>query len=400
MLAPARKDSTATHAIDRPTLQPQVRLLRKSAVFAALAAALALGQVARAEEPVKIGAIEGLSGPIAKYGVAIKNGFDLALDEINAKGDVLPGRKLEILYEDSAGQKEQALNAMKKLLARDRVVAVLGPTLSNEMFAAGPAAVERKIPDIGTSTTANGITDIGEWIFRTAMPEADVIPVTVATVKKRFNLKRIALMYSNNDAVSKSGFEIMKAAAEAQGLEIAAIEAFSTTDTDFSAQLTKIKGLNVDGIGVATLAEAGAGVLLQARQLGIPSKVVMFGSNGFNSPKVAEIAGKAAEGLIVGTPWFVGKKDPLNQAFVAAYHKKYGEDPDQFAAQAYDTLFILAEAITRAGSTENTKLHEALLKTDHKGVLGPFRFTAHRDPAATEGIVVLEIKAGKFAPLD
>jgi branched-chain amino acid transport system substrate-binding protein len=372
----------------------------KPAIYLALAITLAFGQPAFSQETVKVGAIEGLSGPIAKYGVPIRHGIELAADEANRKGGVLGGRKIEMIFEDSAGQKDQALNAMKKLLARDRVIAVLGPTLSNEMFAAGPAAVERQIPAIGTSTTADGITDIGEWIFRTAMPEADVIPVTVATVKKRYGIKRVALMYSNDDAFTKSGFDVIKAAVQKQGLEIATIETFSTKDTDFSAQLTKIKGLNVDAIGISALAEAGAGVVLQARQLGIAPNVVMFGGNGFNSPKVAEIAGKAAEGFMVGTPWFIGKKDPLNQQFVAAYKQKFNDEPDQFAAQAYDSLLILAEAIERAGTTENTRLREALLKTDHKGVLGPFRFTPHRDPASTEGVLVLAVKNGKFDTLD
>jgi branched-chain amino acid transport system substrate-binding protein len=372
----------------------------RSGFLAAFAATLLFAHAASAQEAIKVGAIEGLTGPIAKYGVPIQHGFDLAAGEINAKGGVLNGRKIEIVYEDSAGQKEQALNAMKKLLARDHVVTVLGPTLSNEMFAAGPAAVERKIPAIGTSTTAAGITDMGDWIFRTSLPETDVIPVTVETVKKKFGAKRVALMYSNDDAFTKSGFDIMKDAVTKHGLEIVAVETFSTKDTDFSAQLTKIKGLNVDAIGISALAEAGAGVVLQARQLGIPAKVPMFGGNGFNSPKVAEIAGQAAEGFMVGTPWFVGKKDPINQRFVEAYKAKYKDEPDQFAAQAYDTMYILAEAFQRAGGTENTKLHDALLKTDHHGVLGPFRFTPHRDPASTEGVVVLSVQDGKFNALE
>jgi branched-chain amino acid transport system substrate-binding protein len=372
--------------------------MKRAALFA-LAAAFGFAQPALAQEAIKVGAVEVLSGSNAKYGLPIRHGFELAAEQVNAKG-VLGGRKIEMIFEDSAGQKDQALTAMKKLLAINHVVAVFGPTLSNEMFAAGPAAVERQIPDIGTSTTANGITDIGDWIFRTSLPESDVLPATVATVKKKYGVKKVALMYANDDAFSKSGFDVMKAAVEKQGIEIVTIETFSTKDTDFAAQLTKIKGLNVDAIGVSALAEAGAGVILQARQLGIPPSVVMFGGNGFNSPKVAEIAGKAAEGFMVGTPWSIGKKDPISQQFDAAYKQKYNEDPDQFAAQAYDSLFILAEAFDRAGSTDNTKLRDALLKTDHKGVLGPFRFTPHRDPALAEGVVVLAVKNGKFDTLE
>lgn len=371
----------------------------------AVVAAAALGMAvwatlapgaARAAEPVKIGAIEALSGPAAKYGVMIKNGFQLAEGEINAKGGVLGGRKLDIIYEDSAGQKEQAITATKTLIARDHVVALLGPTLSNEMFAAGPVANGRGLPIIGTSTTANGITDIGPWVFRTSLPESDVVPVTLKTAQAKFGLKQVAMMYSNDDAFTKSGFDVMKAAAEKLGLKIIDIETFSTKDTDFSAQLTKIKGLKPDAILVSALAEAGAGLVLQARQLGIPASVPIIGGNGFNSPKVAQIAGKAAEGLIVGSPWFIGKDDAANQAFVAAFRKAYKQDPDQFAAQAYDTLHILADSLNRAGSTAPDKLKTALLAANYNGVMGPFRFTDHRDPASAEGVVVLTVKDGQF----
>lgn len=123
-----------------------------------------------AAEPVTLGAVEVLSGPNSRYGVAIRNGLLLAQDEINAKGGVLGGRRLNLIIEDSAGNKEQAINAVRKLIGRDQVPLIIGPTLSNEMFAAGPVANDRKIPIIGTSTTAKGITDIGPYVFRTALP--------------------------------------------------------------------------------------------------------------------------------------------------------------------------------------------------------------------------------------
>ena len=121
------------------------------------------------KEPVRLGAIQVLSGPNATYGVAIKGGLELALSEINAKGGVLGGRPLALTVEDSAANKDQAINAARKLIGRDKVVAIIGPTLSNEMFALGPVVNERRIPIVGTSTTAVGITDIGPFIFRTAL---------------------------------------------------------------------------------------------------------------------------------------------------------------------------------------------------------------------------------------
>ena len=358
------------------------------------AAALAGPASAQASGPVQVGAIEILSGPNAAYGTAIRAGLELALEEINGKG-VLGGRKINLTIEDSAANKDQAINAARKLIGRDKVVALIGPTLSNEMFAAGPVANERKVPIIGTSTTAAGITDIGPYVFRTSLPESDVIPVTLARAKAR-GVKTIALLYANDDAFSKSGFDTMKSAAEKAGLNILAVESFGSKDTDFSAQLTKVKGLKPDAIGISALVEPVSGVLLQARQLGFGKETLFIGGNGSNSPKLGDIAGAAADGLIVGSPWFVGKDDPANTAFVGKFKAKYGKDPDQFAAQAYDCMHILAEAIERAGAADSEKIKDALQATKYSGVMGPFTFTGGRDPASTEGVVVLAMQGGKF----
>jgi branched-chain amino acid transport system substrate-binding protein len=369
--------------------------LSSSLLLRFLVAVTLCAGIARADEPaVKIGAIEDLSGPTARYGVAIRAGFELAAQQINAKGGVLQGRKIELLFEDAAGQKDQAITAAKKLLARDKVVALLGPTLSNEMFAVAPVANERKVPIIGTSVTAEGITDIGDWVFRTSLPEADVVPEALRVTKQKYNLKKVGLLYANDDAFSKSGFEVFKTSLNAAGIEIADIESFSSKDTDFSPQLTKIKALGVDALIVSALVEPASGLVLQARQLGMMMPIL--GGNGFNSPKLVDIAGKSAEAVLVGSPWFVEKTQPENVAFVAAFRQQFHQDPDQFAAQAYDTLFILAEALNRAGGTEPAKLQAALLATDHSGIMGPFRFTAHRDPATVTGVVVLVVKDGKF----
>ncbi len=366
--------------------------MRFSRVVAIPFVLASLATAARAEVPV--GAIEILSGPNAAYGTSIKAGLDLALDTINKKG-ILDGQKIALTVEDSAGNKDQAINAARKLVGRDKVVAVIGPTLSNEMFAVGPVTNERRIPTVGTSTTANGITAIGDYIFRTSLPESDVIPVTLKKAQAR-GVKTIALMYANDDAFSKSGFDVMKAAAEKSGLKIVAIESFGSKDTDFSAQLTKIKGLKPDAIGISALVEPVSGVLLQARQLGFGKETQFIGGNGSNSPKLGEIAGAAADGLIVGSPWFIAKPDPISEKFVSDFQAKNGKSPDQFAAQAFDAMFIVAAAIDRAGAADSEKVRDALLKTNYSGVMGPFTFTSGRDPASTEGVVVLEMQGGKF----
>jgi len=370
-------------------------MLRRSLVAAFGAAYVIVTLPAMSQsQTVPVGAIEILSGPAAAYGIAIKAGLELALDDINQKG-VLGGKKIALTVEDSAGTKDQAINAARKLIGRDKVIAIIGPTLSNEMFAAGPVANERKIPILGTSTTASGITDIGPYVFRTSLPESDVIPVTLKKAISR-GVKSIALMYANDDAFSKSGYDVMKAAAVKAGLNIVAEESFGSKDTDFSAQLTKIKGLAPDAIGISALVEPVSGVLLAARSLGIDRKTLFVGGNGSNSPKLGEIAGAAADGLMVGSPWFIGKPDPVNQKFVAAFRAKYSRDPDQFAAQAYDAMSIMAAAIDAAGAPESEKVATALGKVGYSGVMGPFSFTPGRDPASAEGVVVLVMQGGKF----
>jgi branched-chain amino acid transport system substrate-binding protein len=374
-------------------------MLKKLTALAALPLAASIwsaAALAQSKEPVAIGAIEILTGPNNKYGIAIKNGFDLALDAVNKNGGVLGGRPLAIAYEDSAGNKDQAINAARQLIGRTKAPLILGPTLSNEMFAAGPVANERKIPIVGTSTTANGITAIGPYVFRTSLPEADVVPVTLKTAQQKLGIKKVAVMYGNDDAFTKSGYDVMKAALEKLGIETLTTETFGSKDTDFSAQLTKIKSLNPDAIVVSALVEAGSGILLGKKALGFPDKVRVIGGNGLNAPKVMEIAGDAANGTLVGSPWFVGKSDPASQKFVEAYKAKYNVEPDQFAAQAYDTLFIVAAAINAAGAAEPEKIKDALGKVKYTGVMGPFSFTENRDPAETSGVVVIEMRDGKF----
>ncbi|MGA2638971.1 MAG: ABC transporter substrate-binding protein [Methylocella sp.] len=362
--------------------------------------AMSLTRPARAAgaDPVTIGAIEILSGPNAKYGVSIKQGFDLGVAQANRAGGV-QGRPLAIAYEDSAGSKEQAINAARQLLGRAKVLLLLGPTLSTEMFAVAPIAVERKAPIIGTSTTANGITAIGPYVFRTSLPEADVIPVTLRTARDKFGVKKVAVLYGRDDAFTKSAYDVMAKALADLNIEVLTTETFGSKDTDFSAQLTKIKSLEPDAIVVSALADAGAGILLGKQALGFPASVRVIGGNGLNSPKVLEIAGAASDGLLVGSPWFVGKSDPLNEKFIADYRAAYGADPDQFAAQAFDTAQIVASALNAAKDLSGDSIREALLKTKVDGVMGEFSFTPDRDPAVTSGVLVLEAAQGKFGIL-
>ncbi|MFT5589686.1 MAG: branched-chain amino acid transport system substrate-binding protein [Bradyrhizobium sp.] len=357
---------------------------------------------------IKLGAAEALTGPAAKYGSAIKNGLTLAADEINAKGGV-DGNKLVLIIEDEQGKKEEAINVFKKLIFQDKVLMVFGPTLSNSAFAADPIAVATKVVVFGTSNTADGISTMGPTVFRNSVMEADVLPVTTAAAVKHFGLKKVAVVYGNDDAFTKSGYDVFKTTLDAQKIEITTTETYAKGDVDFKAQLTKIKATNPDAIVCSCLAEEAANIILQTRTLGM--KQPFIGGNGFNSPKLFEIAKDAADNTIMGSPWSSENMTPANKAFIAAYKTKFNAEPDQFAAQAYDAIYIVADALrkmklTGALDKDRLALATALPGVKLNGATGPFEFrrATGKDgkPAgfdANQDAIVNIAKGGKFVLL-
>jgi branched-chain amino acid transport system substrate-binding protein len=344
---------------------------------------------------ITLGAVHDLSGATALYGTSIQKGINLAVKQINEQKLFGDGHTLKVVFVDAAGDPKQAIAAYEKLTTDKNIVAILGPTLSSEAKSADPIAQEAKVPVIASSNTASGITDIGDYIFRTSLPESAVIPNTVDVTSKALSLKKVAVMYGNDDAFTQSGYDVFKAALDKAGIQILTTETFAKGDADFSAQLTKIKSLNPDAIVVSALAEEAANIMTQARTLGIPDSVRFIGGNGFNSPKLAEIAGKAAEGAISGSAWDVSSSFPANQDFVKAFNAEYKGNPDQFAAQAYTAAWTAALAIKNAGSVDHAAVRDALTKIkDFASPLGNYSFDANRDPVHAP--VVLTVKAGKF----
>jgi branched-chain amino acid transport system substrate-binding protein len=384
----------------------QIRHLLKALPVLLISASLA-GTVYAAD--IKIGVAEALTGPAGKYGVAIKNGFILAADEVNAKGGV-NGNKLKLIIEDEQGKKEDAINAFKKLIFQDKVLMVFGPTLSNSAFAADPVANAAKVVAFGTSNTADGITQMGPFTFRNSVMEADVLPVSTRAAVKHFNLKKVAVIYGNDDAFTKDGYNVFKATLADQKIPVTDTETYAKGDVDFKAQLTKIKAGNPDAIVCSCLAEEAGNIILQARSLGITQPFI--GGNGLNSPKLFDIAKSAADNSIMGSPWSSENTAPANQAFIKAYQAKFKMAPDQFAAQAYDGMNIAVAALKKVKLTgdlakDRDAVRVALPDVQWDGATGKFKFRAA--PASKTGkavgydaqqeAIVNIAKQGKFVVL-
>jgi branched-chain amino acid transport system substrate-binding protein len=345
---------------------------------------------------IKVGTVFSMTQAGAVYGATQKNGSSLAAEEINEAG-YIPGGRIDLVLEDDASDKTQGINVFNKLINQDKVLAIIGPTLSNTAQAADPIAQQAGVPVLGVSNTAGGITSIGNFIFRDSLTEAQVIPQTIKAVKAKINMAKAALLYGNDDAFTKAGYDEFKKALQANGVTITTEQTFAKGDKDFAAQLTVIKGGNPDAVVVSALADEAAGIVSQGRRLGIDAKVPFIGGNGFNSPALMKNAGPAAEGTIVGAAWNAASPNQKSQDFIKKYTAKFSSAPDQFAAQAYAGVYIVAEAIKRAGgaSTDRAKLRDALAGIkDFDTVLGKFSFNAERD--GDHAAVIQVVKGDKF----
>ena len=325
---------------------------------------------------IKLGMAEALTGNAAQYGVPIRKGFELAVSEINGSGGI-SGNKIELVVEDEQGKKEEAINVFKKLIFQDKVLMLFGPTLSNSAQASDPVAQGAKVVVFGTSNTADGITSIGNYVFRNSVTEADILPMTLKVATQKTGLKKVAVLYGNDDIFTKSGYDNFKKTLEALKIPVTTTETFAKGDVDFKPQLTKIKASNPDAVVLSALVAEGAPAMVQARQLGITMPFI--GGNGMNSPKIFDLAQGNSDNLWVGSPWSIENPAAENKRFIAAYQKAQSALPDQFAAQAYDAMYIVAQALKKVKLTgkleaDRSALRNALPEVQINGATGAFKF--------------------------
>lgn len=348
---------------------------------------------------VSIGVVFGLSGSVAVYGESQQKGVELAVKEINDSAYLGDGVTLTAVFEDGGSDAEASIAAFDKVVSEQDVAGIIGPTLSTQAFGADPVATEAGIPVMGVSNTASGITtmnddpELDKFIFRDSLPEASVIPGTIAQATEILGLKKVGVMYGNDDDFTVSGYEVFAQALEDNGVETTRTETFARGDVDFSPQLTNIIGDNPDAIVVSALVAEAVPIVIQARQLGYQGPII--GGNGFNSPALFEQAGESAEGVIVGAAWNISNPSDLSVAFSDAYQAAYDASPDQFAAQAYTGAWLYATAIRCADSADPSAVRDALAGIkDYPTALGNFSFDEDRNPVHDP--VVQIVLGGKF----
>jgi branched-chain amino acid transport system substrate-binding protein len=345
--------------------------------------------LARAQDVV-IGEFASLTGSEATFGVNSSNGVELAKEEINNAGGVLGGRRIKIVIEDDQSRPGQPSAAVKKLIANDKVVAVLGEIASSRSLEAGPICQAAKVPMVSPGATNPRVTETGDYVFRVCF-----IDTFQGTVMAKFTLdtlhaNKIAIMTDVRNDYSVGLTKYFKEYYESHGGKVVSERSFSGsgTDRDFRAQLTAIKATQPDAIFVpGYYTEAGL-IAKQARSLGI--KQPLLGGDGWDSPKLSEIGGSAIDGSYFATHFSTQDKNPLVQDFVRKYQAKFKSVPDGMAALGYDAMRVLAQAINTAGSTDGAQIRDALTKVqDFDGVTGKITINEKRN--ATKAAVVLKV---------
>lgn len=329
----------------------RLSLLVISFVFSASAA-----YAETVSSPIPIGIGVAQTSNVALLGEEEVVGAKIAEKYFNDHGGI-NGTPFKLVFQDTGGDEAGAINAFQNLINRDKVVGIVGPTLSQQAFSADPSANRAKVPVIGPSNTAKGIPQIGEYVGRVSAPVAIVAPNAVRqALKEHPAIKKVAVLYAQNDAFNTSESGTFQETVKKMGLQIATLQKFQTTDTDFTSQVTAVLGANVDLAIISGLSADGGNLVKQLRQMGYKGPII--GGNGLNTANIFPVCGQYCDGIMIAQAYSPSgdPKNAINNAFVADYRAKYKKDPPQFAAQTFTAVQVFVEALRKVETVTKKKI--------------------------------------------
>jgi branched-chain amino acid transport system substrate-binding protein len=340
---------------------------------------------------IVVGHFASMSGGTAHFGQDTDKAARLAIDEANAGGGVL-GKKIKIVTLDDRGDSAEAANAVTRLIDVEKVNAILGEVASSLSLAGGRVAQRRTIPMVSPSSTNPKVTEVGDFIFRVCFIDPFQGKVMANFARQNLKFDKVAILKDVKNDYSIGLAEAFKTAFTAQGGTIAVEQSYSQGDTDFSAQVTAIKGSQAQAIFVpGYYSEVGA-IARTSHRLGL--KVPLLGGDGWDAPDLIKIGGEALEGSYYSNHFALDMVTPKAQKFIADFKAKYGQEPTGLGALGYDAAAVLLDAMKRAGSVEGKAVRDALAATKgFEGVTGKISIDAQRN--AQKSAVVLKINGGK-----
>jgi branched-chain amino acid transport system substrate-binding protein len=353
-----------------------------------------------AGDVIKIGAIGPLSGAASTYGVSVKEGAQLLEKEINAGGGI-NGKKIQFIFEDDQADPNSSMQAFNKLVDSEKVCAILGPVTSGATLAVAPNATSKQIPMITPTATEPTITNVGgDYMFRGCFVDSFQGDVLGKYASETLKSKTAAVLYNAGSDYSKGIADSFKAKFEGAGGKVGEFLTYNDKDTDFKAQLTKIKTLNPDVIVLPDYYNVVGLIAKQAREMGIQSQ--FLGGDGWESEELTKIGGDAVNGALYINHYYSGDQDPAVKTFVDSYKKEYNKEPDAFAALSYDTSKILVKAIEKAGKTDGAAIKDALAGMEMNSVTGNIKFGSDRSAIKSAAIIKVDgtnkVLAGKVNP--
>lgn len=347
-------------------------------------------------DTIKVGLNYELSGNVATYGQSLTEGIELAVEEINENGGVL-GKKIEIVKADNKSDSAEAANVATRLATRENVVVMLGPATSGNTKGATPPAMQNKIPLVSASATADDVTvdsngKVREYIFKTCFSDSFQGLKMGEFAYSDLGGKKAAILMDNTSDYSKGLTKAFKDKFTELGGTIVAEEAYQAKDTDYKSVLTNIKGTDAEILYVPGYYEEVGLIVKQARELGLD--IPILGGDGYDSPKLAEIAGNDSLNKVYYTNHYSPMDDaPEVVKFQEAFKAKYDEEADAFNALGYDLAYLVGDAIERAGEADPEKIKTALEETkDFKGVTGTLSMDEFHNPV--KSVTILEVKDG------
>ncbi|MCE9592311.1 MAG: ABC transporter substrate-binding protein [Planctomycetes bacterium] len=342
---------------------------------------------------IVVGQYGSLTGSEATFGQTTDEGVRLAVEERNATGGI-KGRKIKLVTYDDRSNAQEAGTVVTRLITQDKAVAILGEVASTRSIAGGRVAQQYGVPMVSPSSTNPTVTDIGDMIFRVCFIDPFQGTVMAKFSHENLKLTKVAVLYDKGQAYSTGLSNYFQQAFKEMGGTITAVETYKGGDPDFSAQLTTIRNSGAEAIYIPGYYNEVASIALQARKLGIPNSVPLMGGDGWESPKLAEIAGEAVEGCYFSNHYAPEDERAEVKEFIAKYKAKYnGVTPGALAASGYDAANILFDAMGRAPSLSGADLAKALAETKNfKAVTG--LITINKSRNADKSAVVLQMKGG------
>ena len=349
-------------------------------------------QTADTTGDIPVGVYGALTGDQAAFGTSTVNGVKLAADEINAAGGVL-GRRIRLFVEDDQGRAEEAASVVTKLITSNSVIALIGENSSNQSLAAAPIAQSNGIPMISPSSTNPTVTEKGEYIFRVCFTDPYQGKALAAFVRNQLKLDTAAILIDKKNDYSVGLGKVFQSEFEAAGGRIVAQASYAGGDTEFRPQLTTIRAASPQALFIPGFYTEVGQIAIQARDLGL--NVPLVGGDGWDSPTVIQIGGKAIEGSYFSDHYFVGDSRPVVQKFVAEYNKRHGKNPEATAALGYDALHIFANAARRANSLDRKAIRDQIATTaNYEGVAGTITMGPDRNPI--KPVAMIKIEGGKM----